>query len=84
MSGVIRPKEVQDKIDAIRKRAAEATQEPWGPYRANLPFYVEVEKPAQSLSKHDDTRPTYWKVEDGVFVVHALEDVKFLLSLLGE
>lgn len=63
----------------IWARLEDATPAPWGPYSCNYPFYVEVTKPAPSLSKHD-SRPTYWRMEDGVLVVHAVEDLGWCLA----
>lgn len=56
-------------LKKLRKVATKATPGPWGPWDANIPFSVDVVKPAPSLSKHDDKRPTYWRCEDGVFVL---------------
>ena len=54
-------------IKRLRKFAEEATQT-WIDAHSNIPFYVVVNKPAPSLSKHDLERPNYWKMEDGYFV----------------
>ena len=56
-----------DELKEFRKIATEATQGFWA-FSGNYPFYVDVRKPAPSLSKHDDKRPTFWRYQDGVFV----------------
>lgn len=71
-----------EELTKLRKIAAEATPGPWGPWRANYPFYVVVEKPAASMSKHDDDRPNYWRHQDGVFVLAF--NPKMALELLDE
>lgn len=70
------------RLAEIKKRYEDSTPGNWGPYTANRPFYAIVTKPAPSLSKHDEERPTYWKVEDAVFLLGAREDVPFLLDLV--
>ena len=61
--------ELSSMIDTkeLRKIANKATRD-WVVGKGNVPFYVDVQKPAPSMSKHDDERPTYWKYDDGVFV----------------
>ncbi len=66
----------------LRKIAESATPGPWGSWCANTPFYVDVQKPAPSLSKHDNERPTYWRMEDALFVLHF--NPKIVLELLDE
>ena len=72
------------RVEEIQQRLDKATPAPWGPYSANIPFYVEVTKPAPSMSKHDSTRPTYWKYDDGIFVACAYQDIKYLLERIKE
>jgi hypothetical protein len=55
-------------IKKLRKVAEEATPGPWKA-GGNYPFYVDLRKPADSLSKHDSERPTYWRYQDGLFVL---------------
>jgi hypothetical protein len=62
-----------------REIAVKATPGPWGPWSGNWPFYVDVRKPSQSLSKHDDTRPTYWRYEDAEFVLNFAPEVVIAL-----
>ncbi len=57
-------------LKKLREVAEKASPGPWGPWMANIPFYIEVQKPSPSLSKHDDERPTYWACEDALFVLH--------------
>lgn len=64
----------------LTKVAEEATPSPWT-FHSNYPFYINVDKPASSLSKHDDTRPTYWRYEDGLFV--ATFQPEMVLKLLN-
>ncbi len=71
------------RIEEIKKRLNEVTPGPWGPkWSMNYPFYVDVRKPAPSLSKHDLERPTYWKMQDAIFVASAESDIRYLLELL--
>jgi hypothetical protein len=69
-------------LKRLREVAMKATPGPWGPWNSNMPFYVVVDKPAPSLSKHDDDRPTYWRFEDGVFVLQF--NPVMVLELLDE
>lgn len=69
-------------IKELRKIAEEATQERQTECLGNYPFYVDVRKPAPSLSKHDDERPTYWRYQDGVFVLTF--DPKTVIMLLDQ
>ena len=55
-------------IKYLREVANKATPSPWEGSTSNIPFYVDMRKPAPSMSKHDGDRPTYWRYEDGVFV----------------
>jgi hypothetical protein len=59
----------KEELNEMRMVAKTATPGPWGPWMGNCPFYVIVKKPAPSLSKHDDERPTYWPYNDGKFVL---------------
>jgi len=68
-------------VKHLRKIAEEATQTGWE-FSGNYPFYVDVRKPASSLSKHDDKRPTYWRFQDGLFV--AAFNPKTVLELLDK
>jgi hypothetical protein len=65
------------KLDYIRQRHAAATPGPWKGH-INYPFYGVVEKPAPSLSKHDDERPRYWRYQDAIFTVNAHTDMTYL------
>jgi hypothetical protein len=56
------------EIGKLKQLARDATPGNWGDkWVMNYPFYVDVSKPSPSLSKHDDDRPTYWRMEDGIF-----------------
>lgn len=71
------------RIEEIKKRLSEITPGPWGPnWSMNYPFYADVRKPAPSFSKHDSERPTYWRIQDAVFVAAAESDIRYLLDLL--
>jgi hypothetical protein len=56
-------------LKRLKQIAQDATPGPWGPMNANYPFYVDMEKPAPSLSKHDQDRPTYWRYQDAIYVL---------------
>ena len=55
-----------------------------GPWTAsgNVPFNVDLCKPRPSLSKHDANRPTYWHVDDAMFVLNARVMLPRLLDAL--
>lgn len=56
------------KLEDIEKLIKNKTPGLWTG-AANAPFYATLEKPAPSLSKHDDERPTYWRIQDVEFVL---------------
>lgn len=63
-------------LDDIEKKAKAATPGPWAnKWSSNYPFYVDVRKPAPSLSKHDAERPTYWRVQDAEYIAAVSPDV---------
>jgi hypothetical protein len=67
------------------KKLREVAEKAWKElpkYLGNPPFYVDVPKPRQSMSKHDLERPTYWNYDDGVFV--AVFQPSLVLELLDE
>ena len=66
-------------LKKLREVAEKATPGPWGPWAGNYPFYVDVRKPSPSLSKHDDTRPTYWRYDDAVFVLQFNPETAIML-----
>lgn len=70
----------KEHLEEIEKRATEATPGPWGPYSANIPFYAIMVKPSSSLSKHDNERPSYWRIEDAILVANAREDILILIN----
>lgn len=72
----------KNRLEDIKRRESKATKQPWGPYKANLPFYAILEKPSSSLSKHDSERPDYWKVDDAIFVANARADIPWLVKLV--
>jgi len=58
----------------------------------NYPFYVDLKKPAPSLSKHDDERPTYYRYQDAQFILLCwnggvetlLDEIRFLRRELAD
>jgi hypothetical protein len=58
----------------------------------NYPFYVDLKKPAPSLSKHDHERPTYYRYQDAQFILLCwnggvqvlLDHIKFLQRELDD
>ena len=73
----------EKQIKKLREAAQKATPGPWGEkWGLNYPFYVDVRKPAPSLSKHDNDRPTYWRMEDALFVLEC--NPKMVLKLLAD
>lgn len=67
------------RLDEIKGITSAATPGPWTA-AGNLPFYVDLRKPAPSLSKHDKECPTYWKVADAEFVLMARSVVPELIA----
>jgi len=59
-----------NKLDEFKALVSKATVAPWSG-SVNTPFYGVLEKPAPSLSKHDHTRPHYWREHDVRFVLRA-------------
>ena len=55
-------------IEQMEKALEKATPANWQS-SGNWPFYAVMNKPAPSLSKHDDTRPNYWRYDDVSFVL---------------
>lgn len=55
-------------IEHYKKIIEDASKSGWGPYLANYPFYAIVTKPSPSMSKHDEERPTYWRIEDARYL----------------
>src|SRR5271166_1597116 len=71
-------------LDRLKKMATDATPGPWGPWSANVPFYVNVKKPSPSMSKHDADRPTYWKKENENFIYFKEKRNLWILFLYQE
>ena len=74
-------------LKKLREVAEKATPGPWGPWSGNYPFYVEVKKPAPSLSKYEGEKraESYWRYEDAVFVLQFNpETVIMLLDRIKE
>lgn len=69
-------------LENLQKLCDEATPGPWTA-SGNYPFYVDLEKPASSLSKHDNKRPTYWRYQDGIFVLASRDAMPKLLHMLN-
>lgn len=69
-----------EELRKLKDICFKATPGPWGPYRANVPFYAEVNKPSPSLSKHDHERPSYWRIEDAIFIAAASENMLPLIN----
>lgn len=67
-------REIQERLNKVLPT--------WTAFGGNIPFYVDVQKPRPSLSKHDNERPTYWHYDDGAFVAAAPYDMQFLLEIL--
>jgi hypothetical protein len=72
-------------VEQMQKALENATSGNWTGF-SNRPFYSVIRKPGPSLSKHDDTRDTYWRCEDVEFVLLCknggvqvlLDHIKFL------
>ena len=71
---------MKDKLVEIKERFKKTTQGEWTAY-VNYPFYIDLRKPSPSLSKHDSERPTFWSMNDGLFVLNAHNnDIPWLIE----
>lgn len=43
---------------------------------ANAPFYIDLQKPRPSLSKHDVDKSTYWNYNDANYIVACVKYVE--------
>ena len=75
--------DTKKRLDEIEKRVNAMYAGEWT-CNANMPFNADVVKPRPSLSKHDVSRPTYWHMDDALFVLNARQDVLFLLDLVKQ
>lgn len=70
------------ELEELQKICNEASPGPWEA-SGNYPFYIDMQKPARSLSKHDLERPTYWSYQDGKYVLAARDAMPKLLDMLN-
>lgn len=68
-------------IERFWKYHKEATPQPWEG-SANTPFYASIDKPAPSLSKHDNDRPHYWRCEDVNYALTAINEAPKIIAAL--
>ena len=72
-------KDINKIIEQLETLLAKAHPLPWL-WHANVPFYVEVRKPRESLSKHNDGHPTYWHYDDGAYAAAAIHAAPKLIA----
>lgn len=75
--------DIDERLKEIEERVKAMYAGKWV-CNGNIPFNVDVVKPRSSLSKHDASRPTYWHMDDALFVLNARQDVLFLLDLVKQ
>ena len=71
--------ELYSVINKIKELLPKIHPLPWY-HSANIPFYVSLEKPRTSLSKHDSDRPSYWHYDDGIYAAYAMNVVPALIE----
>lgn len=72
-------------LEAIRARWSKAAKKWSG--SVNYPFSGSIDKPRESLSKHDQDPKRghmHWHVDDVYFVANAYKDMEFLLQISGK
>ena len=77
-------KDIQESIKNLKELLKKIEPLPWSGSSSNIPFYVDVKKPRESLSKHDSERPTYWNYHDGIYLLTAAHEVPNLLKYIEE
>lgn len=62
-----------EELKRLKKVCEDATPEDKWTGTGNYPFYVILEKPAPSLSKHEGTprAARMWRYQDGAFILEA-------------
>ncbi|NDE91577.1 MAG: hypothetical protein EB059_10685 [Alphaproteobacteria bacterium] len=74
-------KELKQAIETFKELMQKVDTSTWS-FSANAPFYIDIQKPRASLSKHDDKCPTYWHYDDGRFVAAAIYLAPALIKYL--
>lgn len=75
----------KEDFDNIKKYWEKAAPEDkWGG-SCNYPFYVVLNKPRPSLSKHEGTKRSenMWHMDDGIFIVGAKKNMGQLIDFLN-
>lgn len=70
--------EIQKTLEAIEEKLKKVALPWYG--TSNYPFYVDVRKPRESLSKHDYKRPTYWHQDDGEYLFYCVNVMPDILK----
>jgi hypothetical protein len=72
----------EEEFRDIKLRWEKAAPEDKWTGTANIPFYVVLEKPRPSLSKHEGTKrgADMWHYDDGIFVACAKRDMGKLIN----
>ena len=73
---------MKDTIAHLKELLTNIEPLPWKGGYGNVPFYVVIEKPRPSQSKHDEDRPTYWDWHDGRYAIAAVHAVPMLLEYI--
>lgn len=75
-------RKIEDTLKYIKERL-EKVQLPWTA-TGNYPFYVDVRKPRESLSKHDYERPSYWQVDDASYMLYCVNEMPAILEYIKD
>lgn len=50
----------------------------------NYPFYVSLDKPRPSLSKHDGKCANYWHIDDGYYMLRCVNEMPKILEYIRQ
>lgn len=66
-----------NRIKELRKLIEEATQLDKWTVTGNYPFYITINPPAPSLSKHEGTPrgSNMWRYQDGIYLITAVHEL---------
>lgn len=69
---------IDERITELKKLISKV-ELPWS-FDANVPFYVDVKRPRDSLSKHNDKCVTLWHYNDGLYLAMAVNSIRPLIE----
>lgn len=73
---------IQQTIRLIEK-SLKKVKLPWYG-TSNYPFYVDIRKPRESLSKHDYKMPSYWQHDDGEYLLFCVNEMPKILEYIKD